>query len=115
MSYVSDHKHIKRVLRKLGGDSQEMLSNFSQLHLSAIKDGALSNKSKELIALGIAIAIRCNECISYHMADALNAGASDEEIIETINVAVMMGGGPALMYATHAYEAMKEMRGIVFE
>jgi len=42
--------------------------------------------------------------------DAIKAGATDEEILETIGVSVLMGGGPALMYATHAYEAMKEFR-----
>jgi AhpD family alkylhydroperoxidase len=80
------------------------------LHKSSIATEALPNKTKELIALGISISIRCKECITYHLNDAIIAGATDEEIIETINVSVMMGGGPALMYATHAYEALQEMR-----
>jgi len=110
MSCVDQHNHIKTVLRKLGGDSPKMMQHFGALHKSSTKSGALPNKSKELIALGISISIRCNECITYHLNDAIQAGATDEEIIETINVSVMMGGGPALMYATHAYEAIEEMR-----
>ena len=110
MSYIEQYKHIKSVLRKLGGDSPDMIQDFGTLHKSSTKSGSLPNKTKELIALGISISIRCNECITYHLNDVIEAGATDEEIIETINVSVMMGGGPALMYATHAYEALHEMR-----
>lgn len=110
MSYVSKHKELVGVLRHLGGDSPEMLDAFGKLHKSTSKGGTVPAKYKELIALGISISIRCNECISYHMNDVIKAGATDEEIVETIGVSVLMGGGPALMYATHAYEAMKEFR-----
>lgn len=110
MKYTEQYETIKAVLRKLGRDSPDMMEHFSALHKSSTKEGALTAKSKELIALGISISIRCNECITYHIHDAIRAGASDEEIIETINVSVMMGGGPALMYATHAYGALHEIR-----
>lgn len=110
MDYTSQHKHLKSVLRRLGGESPEMMKHFSALHKSSTESGVLPNKTKELIALGISISIRCNDCIIYHLSDAIDAGATDKEIMETINVSVMMGGGPALMYATHAYEALHEMR-----
>lgn len=110
MKYQEQYKHVKSVIRKLGGESQEMMEHFSNLHKSAVKSGAIPSKYKELIALGISISIQCNECIVYHLNDALKAGATDEEVIETINVSVMMGGGPALIYATHAYEALLEIR-----
>ena len=110
MSYTEQYKHIKSVLRKLGGESPDMMQHFGALHKSSVKAGALPNKTKELIALGISISIRCKECINYHLNDAMKADATDEEILETIHVSVMMGGGPALMYATHAYEALHEMR-----
>ncbi len=110
MKYQAEYEHVKSVIRKLGGESQEMMEHFSNLHKSSIKSGEIPNKYKELIALGISISIRCNECIVYHLNDAIKAGATDNEIIETINVAVMMGGGPALIYATHAYEALHEIR-----
>jgi len=110
MKYQEQYKHVKSVIRKLGSESQEMMKHFSKLHKSSVKSGAIPNKYKELIALGISISIQCNECIVYHLNDALKAGATDEEVLETINVAVMMGGGPALIYATHAYEALHEIR-----
>jgi len=64
---------------------------------------------KELISLGISITIRCEGCIACHVQAALQAGATKEEIIETIGVAVVMGGGPSLVYGEKAYKAMLEM------
>lgn len=112
MIYTEQYKKIQSALGDIAADSPEMMKHFTALHKSSINKGALPSKCKELIALGISISIRCNECITYHIHDAINAGATDEEIVETINVSVMMGGGPALMYATHAYRAMEEIRAI---
>ena len=60
-----------------------------------MKDGAISSRNKELIALGIGIAVRCEACIHTHVEKCLKAGASPAEIMEAAGVAVMMGGGPA--------------------
>jgi AhpD family alkylhydroperoxidase len=59
-------------------------------------------------ALGIGIAARCDGCIAYHVHDALKAGASRKEIVETIGVAVLMGGGPAAVYGTEAFAALNQ-------
>ena len=82
------------------------------MHRSAVSDGALSGKIKELIALGIAITVRCNGCISFHVQASLAAGATKEEIRETIGVAILMGGGPSLMYGIEAYEAVDEFMAL---
>ena len=81
---------------------------FASLHKASIADGALSSKTKELISLGIAITVRCEGCISYHVHDALKAGATAEEIVETIGVAILMGGGPAMVYGCEALEALEQ-------
>ena len=73
-----------------------------------MSDGALPPKIKELMALAIAVAIHCEGCIAYHVHDALYAGATREEIVETIGVAVMMGGGPAAVYGAEALEAVAQ-------
>ncbi|NDJ85449.1 MAG: carboxymuconolactone decarboxylase family protein [Chloroflexi bacterium] len=86
------------------------MRGFGQLHKASVADGALSGKSKELIALGIAIAVRCDGCIAYHVHDAIHAGASQDEIMETIGVAILMGGGPAVMYGAEAYEALTQFQ-----
>jgi len=79
------------------------------MHKAATEDSALSFKQKELISLGISITSRCEGCIASHVKGALKAGANKDEIVETIGVAVVMGGGPSIVYGNKAYEAMQEM------
>ena len=69
------------------------MRGFAALHSASTADGALPTKTKELIALAIGISVHCDGCIAYHVHDALHAGATRAEVIETIGVAVMMGGG----------------------
>jgi AhpD family alkylhydroperoxidase len=63
---------------------------------------------KELIALAIAISVRCEDCISLHIHDAIKAGASREEIMETVGVAIFMGGRPAVIYGAEALDALEQ-------
>lgn len=72
---------------------------FGQMFQALMKDGALSVKQKELIALGIGVAVRCEPCIHLHVEKSLHAGATSAEIMEAAGVAVMMGGGPVSTYA----------------
>ena len=72
------------------------------------KDGALSLKTKELIALGIAIVVKCTGCIQSHVKTAIDAGATREEIAETVGVAILMGGGPGTVYGAMALDAMEQ-------
>tara|TARA_R110002051_G_scaffold104456_3_gene177126 strand:+ start:650 stop:865 length:216 start_codon:yes stop_codon:yes gene_type:complete len=71
--------------------------------MASTADGVLTSKTKELISLGIAITVRCDGCIAFHVHDALKSKATSEEILETIGMAVMMGGGPVLMYGCEAF------------
>ena len=90
---------------ELGAGIPNTMKCFSSLHHSAgTGNGTMDGKVKELIALGIAIAIRCEGCIAFHTHDALKAGASEQEIMETIGVAILMGGGPSVMYGCEAFE-----------
>jgi AhpD family alkylhydroperoxidase len=66
---------------------------------------ALDNKTKELLALGISVAVRCDPCVAFHAEAAVKQGASREEILETVGIAIYMGGGPSVMYAAKALEA----------
>jgi AhpD family alkylhydroperoxidase len=68
---------------------------FNAFFLQLMKDGALNGKTKELIALGIAVAQRCESCIRIHVKKCLAAGCTREEILESAGVAVLMQGGPA--------------------
>jgi AhpD family alkylhydroperoxidase len=93
-------------------ESPDIMKDFMRLHSESMDDGVLSKKVKELMALGIAICIRCDDCIAYHVYDSLNAGASHDEIISTIGVAILMGGGPSVVYGSKALDALKEFQHV---
>lgn len=80
---------------------------FGPFFQQLMKDGALPNKEKELIAVGISIALRCEPCIYSHVEKALKAGATSEQIMEAAGVAVMMQGGPAYTYSPIAAAAVE--------
>ncbi len=74
-------------------------NGFLEMEKAAFSDESLDKKTKELMALSISIVTKCEPCMEWHLEQALLAGASDENIYETIDVAVVMGGGPAGAYA----------------
>lgn len=80
---------------------------FMPLFQGLMKDGAIGVREKELIALGIAVAVRCDSCIFAHTQKCLKSGATSEQIMEAAGVAVMMGGGPALMYVSLVADALE--------
>lgn len=105
---VEYHKHLEDRLAQLGSELPGPMTGFGRLHKKAVEDGALSAQTKELMALAIGVAVRCEGCVAYHVHDALKAGATRQELLETIGVAIMMGGGPALIYAAHALDAIEQ-------
>ena len=100
------------LMEQLGQAIPKTMGTYNRLHRETTKDGALSYKTKELMALAIGISVRCDGCIAYHINHALQAGATYEEITETIGVAILMGGGPAVMYGCEALAALEEMQTI---
>jgi AhpD family alkylhydroperoxidase len=99
-------EELKKELENLASRAPE-ISRFAQYVYLAKEKKFLDAKIKELISLGIAVAIRCEECILWHMEAAVKAGASEEEILDVLKVAVAMAGSPALVYAVKAYEVME--------
>lgn len=85
----------------------ELVKLFGGLHQAVMKPGALTVAEKELIALAIGLAVRCENCIYSHVAAALRAGATPEQILETSGVAVMMQGGPTYTYLPRVVEALE--------
>ena len=90
--------------RNLFGALSETGKGFNAMHDAAVKDGALDLKTKELEAIAIAIAMRCEGCIVQHAKAYLKAGVTRDELVETIGIAVMMGGGPATVYGGKALD-----------
>lgn len=71
----------------------EIEKNFEGLMSIVFKDGALSTKVKELISLGIAVCVRCEPCMEYHIEKAMSKGATREEVLEAVQVGYQMGMG----------------------
>jgi len=80
---------------------------FLEVEEKAFRDGVLEKKTKELMALSISIVTKCEPCMEWHLDQALQAGAKDEEIYETIDVAIEMGGGQAGAYARFVLRALE--------
>ena len=97
-------------LRELRGGAPEVMKGFSAVAQAALKANALDTKTKELIALAISVAIRCDDCIAFHAKAAVDRGATREEVLETLGMAIYMGIGPAAMYASHAIEAFDQFK-----
>jgi AhpD family alkylhydroperoxidase len=106
--FPAHRSELRQGYRDLRTAIPEQMKGFGELHRSAVADGALPQATKELMAVAIAIVQRCDDCIALHMHDALRAGATREEAHEAIGVALLMGGGPASTYATHAIRALEQ-------
>lgn len=95
---------------KLGKMHPKLTKSFMQeLMPATTSDGVLDAKTKELIAVGMAITTQCEPCIAFHLTKALKAGATKEEIAEVCGVAVFMGGGPGMMYSAKAIGMLEEL------
>lgn len=81
---------------------------FGDMYRAVYADGELSAKVKELMAVAIAVQEGCDGCIASHVRSAVRKGAGAQEMAETIGVAIQMGGGPASIYAAHAWHAYQE-------
>ena len=111
-------KHFKALtsevsasLAQLRTDIPDTLRGFSALAAAATRPGTLDRKTKELIAMAVSVAARCDACLGFHAEALVKLGCSRAEYEEMLGVAVYMGGGPALMYAAHALQAFEEFGG----
>ncbi|WP_272011301.1 carboxymuconolactone decarboxylase family protein [Roseovarius sp. ZX-A-9] len=86
----------------------EMAKGYGTMSRAAKKNGALDEKTKELVALGIAITTRCESCIGFHVRSLVRLGTSRDEIIETLEMAAYMGAGPGITYGAKALEAFDQ-------
>ncbi|MBP7688391.1 MAG: carboxymuconolactone decarboxylase family protein [Thermoflexales bacterium] len=107
-NYIELRQHLEERLTQFGRELPGPMGGFARLHKKAVEDGALSAKVKELMALAISIAVGCEGCIAYHTHDAIKAGATRAELLETIGIGVMMAGGPGTIYAAHALDAVDQ-------
>ena len=95
-------------LGALRADAPAMMKGFADLGRAAMAEGVVDKKTKELIAVALSVAARCDPCIGFHVQGLVKLGASRQELDEVLGVAVYMGGGPSLMYAASAISAFEE-------
>lgn len=91
--------HNSEILKK---NSPEVMGKFMEVAKEVLTPKNLDAKTKELVAVGIAVSVRCEDCIMAHVRNAIQAGATIEELSETIEVAILMGGGPSTAYGAKA-------------
>lgn len=107
-SYKEITSSITKSIEKLHQEIPEVMKGFGVMSHGAKKDGVLDKKTKELIALALAVGARCDGCIGFHTQALHRMGATIEEVVETLGMAIYMGGGPSLMYAAEALSAFEE-------
>jgi len=107
-NYTELTRDISRNLTVLRTHNADVMQGFGALAKAAMAPGALDEKTKELIAMAIGIANRCDDCLGFHARALVKLGTTAEEFREMLGVAVYMGGGPSLMYAAHAQAAYDE-------
>lgn len=105
LRYRERTAEVAEQMRKLRQSQPELPCAFGALGAGGTKDGALTKKTRELVAPGIAISCRCDECIGFHMQSLIMLKATREEVEEVDGVGAYMGGGPSMMYASHALVA----------
>lgn len=89
-------------------ETPELFAGFNTMGQAAKKSGALSEKTKELIALGIAVSTRCESCIGFHVKSLVRLKTTREELCEALEMIGYMGGGPSIAYGAKALEAYDE-------
>lgn len=107
IDYVDNHRHLEECLAQLGREIPGPMTGFARLRKKAVEDGALNARVKQMMALAVSIAVGCEGCIAYHVHDAVKAGATRPELLETIGVGLLMGGGPGSIYPAHALDAVE--------
>lgn len=107
-----DYKAITKDISEYAGELKKLapdtMGGFYAMSKAATSDGALDEKTKELIALAIGVTQRCDGCIGFHAKALQRLGTTKEEIAEVLGMCVYMGGGPALMYAADALRAFEQ-------
>ena len=100
----------KRMNKRIAEIEHLGIKRFFNLDTMAYKNGALDARTKELLGLVVSCALRCNDCIDYHLIQCVNAGWKDEELYDALNVALIVSGSIFIPHLRHAVETIDELR-----
>jgi AhpD family alkylhydroperoxidase len=104
--YLAQTREQSRALAKA---IPETMKGFGGMSKAVKEAGALGIKEKEFVALGIAVAVRCEACIVFHVEALRRAGSTREELCDVLAMCIQMGGGPAVMYAGKALDCWDQL------
>jgi AhpD family alkylhydroperoxidase len=110
-NWIGITTEMTAAVKELRSGTPDVMKEFSAIARAALEPKALDVKTKELIALAISVATRCDPCIAFHAQSAVKLGATRDEIMETVGTAIYMGAGPSVMYAAQAVEAFDQFKG----
>lgn len=85
------------------------MKRFFNLDTAAYREGALPARTKELLGLVASIVLRCNDCITYHVIQCAEAGVTEEEFYDALNVALVVGGSITIPHIRYAFELLEEV------
>lgn len=111
MSWKSFLSKTVNQLGTLEKETPETFAGFNMMAKRAKQDGVLGQKTKEFIALGIAVSTRCESCIGFHVRTLVQLGTTREEMVDALSMISYMGGGPAISFSARALEAYDEFSG----
>lgn len=110
---ATDKEKIEKIIRDRKTAHSELNQKssvyraFLDMEDKAFADSALTKRDKELIAVGISVVINCESCMEWHIHQALQSGATEQQVIEAIEIGIEMGGGPATVSARFALKALE--------
>jgi len=108
MSWTDKLNEIKTAVREMTKAAPETAKGFGALSSAAKHGQALDDITLELVALAISVADRCEPCILFHTDALAKLGATRDQVVETLEMCIQMGGGPSLMYASKALSCFDE-------
>lgn len=100
---------VNETLKNLGRANPDAMKGFQKFMNGVKEEGALSTKMKNIIGVALAVSRQCEYCVPFYVNQALESGATKDEIIEASLVAGLLGGGPAIMYARRVFEALEDL------
>ena len=100
---------VNETLKELGRHNSAAMKGFRKFMDATKKEGALSSKMKTIIGVAVAVSRQCEFCVPFYVKQALDAGASKEEIIDACMVSALLGGGPAVTFIKHVFDALEEL------
>lgn len=112
MSWTAFLDHTMKRMGALQREAPEMFAGFNTMGKAAKRTGALDEKTKELVALGIAISTRCDSCIGFHVKSLVRLGTTRAELCEALEMIGYMGGGPSIAFGAKALEAYDEFASL---